>query len=336
MVLRYNNDTKGGIRLSKFNYSYHRFLNNNRNKGIPNLMLWICIGNALVYFLSQFGTSVSLYEWLEFDARAIAHGQVWRLFSYVFTFVGTGDMSVYSIFRAAITLYVTYWPARYLEQCWGSLRVNLYYLIGILAMDLYAMLLYFLFNLSYGLSAALLNWSTFLAVASLMPEARVMLFFFIPAKMRWAALLDVATILYYVVRGIITAVQFWKLYNSALIGVALILASLTVIVAQLPCLLFCWHELPQLLPLSMRRHASRAERKRRAEFRRASAPKQQPNPNWAQNYQNRSGERPYRHKCLVCGRTDTEYPDLEFRYCSKCKGYCCYCIDHINNHVHIQ
>ena len=78
------------------------------------------------------------------------------------------------------------------------------------------------------------------------------------------------------------------------------------------------------------------ERKRRAEFRRASAPKQQPNPNWAQNYQNRAGERPYRHKCLVCGRTDTEYPDLEFRYCSKCKGYCCYCIDHINNHVHIQ
>ncbi len=73
-----------------------------------------------------------------------------------------------------------------------------------------------------------------------------------------------------------------------------------------------------------------------AEFRRASAPKQQPNPNWAQNYQNRAGERPYRHKCLVCGRTDTEYPDLEFRYCSKCKGYCCYCIDHINNHVHIQ
>ena len=56
MVLRYNSGNKGGIRLSKLNYSYHRFLNNNRNKGIPNLMLWICIGNALVYFLSQFGT----------------------------------------------------------------------------------------------------------------------------------------------------------------------------------------------------------------------------------------------------------------------------------------
>lgn len=336
MVLRYNSGNKGGIRLSKFNYSYHRFLNNNRNKGIPNLMLWICIGNALVYFLSQFGTPLSLYSALSFDPQAIAHGQVWRLFSYIFTFAGIGDMSIYSIFSVALALYCSYWPARYLEQLWGSLRVNLYYLIGILAMDVYAMLVYFLFHVSYGVSALYLNLSMFLSVAALMPEARGLLFFFIPVKMRWLALVDIGGILYYLVKDILEAVRFWTLYGSAVPGIGLILVAFLPVVAQLPCLLFCWHQLPQLLPLSLRRHASRAERKRRAEFRRASAPKQQPNPNWAQNYQNRAGERPYRHKCLVCGRTDTEYPDLEFRYCSKCKGYCCYCIDHINNHVHIQ
>ena len=43
----------------------------------------------------------------------------------------------------------------------------------------------------------------------------------------------------------------------------------------------------------------------------------------------------YLHKCAVCGRTDTDYPNLEFRYCSKCVGNYCYCMDHINNHVHI-
>lgn len=43
----------------------------------------------------------------------------------------------------------------------------------------------------------------------------------------------------------------------------------------------------------------------------------------------------YLHKCCVCGRTDADYPDLEFRYCSKCAGYRCYCMDHINNHVHV-
>ena len=61
--------------MSKLNYSYHRFLNNNRNKGIPNLMLWICIGNALVYFLSQFGTPLSLYSALSFDPQAILTGR---------------------------------------------------------------------------------------------------------------------------------------------------------------------------------------------------------------------------------------------------------------------
>ena len=42
----------------------------------------------------------------------------------------------------------------------------------------------------------------------------------------------------------------------------------------------------------------------------------------------------YNHKCTVCGRTDTDYPGLQFRYCSKCVGYHCYCEDHIFNHTH--
>ena len=45
---------------------------------------------------------------------------------------------------------------------------------------------------------------------------------------------------------------------------------------------------------------------------------------------------PYTHRCTVCGRTDTEFPDLEFRYCSRCNGYHCYCEDHISNHAHIE
>ena len=43
---------------------------------------------------------------------------------------------------------------------------------------------------------------------------------------------------------------------------------------------------------------------------------------------------PYRFKCGVCGRTDTEHPELEFRYCSRCAGYHCFCQEHINNHIH--
>ena len=45
---------------------------------------------------------------------------------------------------------------------------------------------------------------------------------------------------------------------------------------------------------------------------------------------------PYHHKCAVCGRTDTDHPDLQFRYCSRCAGYHCFCQDHIFNHIHFE
>ena len=54
----------------------------------------------------------------------------------------------------------------------------------------------------------------------------------------------------------------------------------------------------------------------------------------ARQQQKKEREQGYRHKCAVCGRTDTQYPDLQFRYCSRCAGYHCFCEDHIFNHVH--
>ena len=54
----------------------------------------------------------------------------------------------------------------------------------------------------------------------------------------------------------------------------------------------------------------------------------------AQQQQKQTQQQGYHHKCAVCGRTDTDYPDLQFRYCSKCAGYHCFCQDHIFTHVH--
>ena len=54
----------------------------------------------------------------------------------------------------------------------------------------------------------------------------------------------------------------------------------------------------------------------------------------ARRIQREQANKPYHYKCAVCGRTDTDYPELEFRYCSRCVGYHCFCQDHINNHVH--
>lgn len=43
---------------------------------------------------------------------------------------------------------------------------------------------------------------------------------------------------------------------------------------------------------------------------------------------------PYMHKCSVCGITDKDDPKMEFRYCSKCEGQHCYCMNHIIGHEH--
>ncbi len=42
-----------------------------------------------------------------------------------------------------------------------------------------------------------------------------------------------------------------------------------------------------------------------------------------------------RHRCAVCGRTEKDGENLEFRYCSKCAGNYEYCQDHLYTHQHV-
>ena len=120
------------------------------------------------------------------------------------------------------------------------------------------------------------------------------------------------------IRGLVSMLQ-------SLGSGAVYLGWLFPIIALLNYFLFYGASFRNLLPESMRYRKVRDRKPGSAA----------PNPNWAANYRSKTGERPYRHKCTVCGRTDVQYPNLEFRYCSRCAGYHCYCIDHINNHVHI-
>ena len=43
---------------------------------------------------------------------------------------------------------------------------------------------------------------------------------------------------------------------------------------------------------------------------------------------------PLMHRCTLCGITDRSHPQMEFRYCTKCTGALCYCLNHINAHQH--
>jgi hypothetical protein len=43
-----------------------------------------------------------------------------------------------------------------------------------------------------------------------------------------------------------------------------------------------------------------------------------------------------RHKCAVCGRTELDDENLEFRFCSRCDGNYEYCMEHLFTHEHIH
>lgn len=66
--------------MSKLRNRFERFCLKNRNIGIPNLMLFLSIGAAIVYILTQFNI-LDLKSMLVFNRALILRGQIWRLFT---------------------------------------------------------------------------------------------------------------------------------------------------------------------------------------------------------------------------------------------------------------
>ena len=144
------------------------------------------------------------------------------------------------------------------------------------------------------------NLSMFLAFALLFPNTQVLLMFIIPVKMKWLAYIDVGLFAAGIIRAIL--VRNWG-------GVIL------PVMALLNFLIFAWPTLHGWAQRQQYQHSRQA-----VNFKKAVHQQQK--------------QQGYHHKCAVCGRTDTDYPDLQFRYCSKCVGYHCFCQDHIFSHVH--
>ena len=296
------------MQLKNLRKEFDRLCYRNRNKGIPNLMLYICIGSAVVYLMTQLTRNTVLYNILYFDRTLILKGQVWRLFTYALTYNGG------NILYTAIGLLCYFSLGRAIENRWGTFRFNLFYLSGLVLMDVYCLIFPCNAPVNY------LNMSLFLAYATLYPDAHFLLFFIIPIKAWIFALFDLVMTLINVIR--LSVPVFYFPYN------------LFPLVALANYFLFFGKDVLNVIPMSWRVNARRLFH--RGE-RTASRPKVIPFKG-APSYEASTAQpkAPYLHRCTVCGRTDVSDPDLEFRYCSRCKGYYCYCQDHINNHTHIQ
>lgn len=286
--------------------NFERFCLRNRNKGIRNLMLYICIGNAVVYLLSMFAQNYFLYYLLCFDRASILKGQIWRLFTYPLT-TYSGMSGGLDMLLVAISLFCFYSIGMVIERSWGTLRFNLFYLSGVVMMDIFCMLIP-----GCRADASHLNTSLFLAYATMFPDATFLFMMIIPIKAWFFAILELVLVL-------LSVIQNRFPYN------------LFPIIAIANYFLFFGADVLNIFPLSFRLKLQKLFRVKP----KAKGPKVI-HFHVTQNNQQEKEQQNYNHRCTVCGRTDVTNPELEFRYCSKCKGYYCYCQDHINNHVHIQ
>ena len=289
--------------MKKLRSRFDRFCFRHRDKGIRNLMMYIALGSALVYVMSLVDKTNALYYFLCFDRAAILRGQVWRLFTYALTF-DSGN-----ILYTAIGLICYYSLGQAIENSWGTFRFNLFYFTGMLLMDIYCMIFDLYATVDY------LNLSLFLAYATMYPDAQFLLLFIIPVKAWIFALVDLLLVVF----GFV-------MYPFP--------ANLFSVISLANYFLFFGKDVLNVIPVSWRMNARRLFRKGPKKGQKS---KTIPFPT-AGSYQASvaTPKSPYTHKCTVCGRTDISNPELEFRYCSRCKGYHCYCQDHINNHTHVE
>lgn len=284
--------------MKKLNQWIDRFAALHPRFGIPNLMLYMAIANAVTFILVRFAGAEAL-SFLEFDLYHLLRGEVWRLVTFVLLPFTYRPISLF------IMLSFNYFVGGTLEREWGTAKFTLYYLCGMILSVLSTVILslatgYYGWSLS---DAYYINLTLFLAFAVLYPDAQIWFYGLIPLKAKWMAWAD-------------AALFAWQILRSLRYG--MYVGALAAAVAVLNFVIFFWEDLKSMLGVQ-----SRQRSRQTIQFK--SAVRQQ---------KRAEAERGYRHKCEVCGRTDADHPELEFRYCSKCQGYHCFCSDHIFNHQH--
>jgi hypothetical protein len=292
--------------LNKLNRAVDRFAYNHPNFGFSNLMGVILSGQLLIFLLSVFLPNTTALNFLTFDLAHLLQGEVWRLVTWVL--MPTTFRPIYFL----ISLLCYYSIGMTLERSWGTAKFNLYYFSGmavsVLAVSLASLLAG---NLAWSLTSPyFLHMTLFMALATLYPEAVfTILLIVIPVqvKAKWLA------IFYAVLFG---ADLISAIFAMNLPGIVL------PVVSVLNFLVFFWPDFMHLLGVQTQRVRHQTSAKT-INFKTA-----------AYKQQKKEAAQGYRHKCTVCGRTDADFPDLEFRYCSRCAGYHCYCSDHIFDHQH--
>lgn len=282
-----------------------KFLNKLEKKfgkyAIRNLMIFI-IGCYVIGYVIQFASPDTMLLLTLEPYRIFQYGEIWRIVSWILIPPQT------NFFFAIIMCVFYYQLGTTLERTWGAFRFNVYIFGGIIFTILGAIVLYFATGqtqIAMGgyFTTYYINLSIFLAFALSYPDMKVLLYFIIPIKMKWMAIV-------YIVLAAYSA-----LMSNAAGRVAILMSLLNFLIFF----------------LATRGHKNvynHQQQKTKHEFHRQM--------HQAKHEQQAGGQYAHgaRHKCAICGRTELDDPNLEFRYCSKCNGNFEYCQDHLFTHQH--
>lgn len=323
--------------------SLHTFLNKIERKvgryAVPQLtkyMILTYIIGYILYFIEA-GTRLPLLEFIMLSPSRILHGQIWRVFTWVFM-----PPSAPGIFTI-IMLFFYYQIGSALEQTWGDFKYNLYIFSGLFMMLVGAFVLYGFGHSVEGMfTTYYVNLSIFLAFAACYPDMQVMLYFIIPLKIKYLAFLDVAFLVYQAL------VSSWP-------------ERVSIIVSLLNFLIF-FFTTRNYRSISPSEHARKKNFKKafeRGPYYRgnqkregwtstsggagrtsgqgtADAGAMGAGPSAYNTVRNKGADQITKHRCAVCGRTELDGDMLEFRFCSKCAGNYEYCQDHLFSHSHVR
>jgi membrane associated rhomboid family serine protease len=252
---------------------------------IERLTTFIVAGMGIVFVLAYAKPEILDYLILD-PSRALR--EPWRFVTYLFI------PTTFSLIWVLFSLYWTWLIGNNLEQEWGAFKLNVYYLLGVLATTAVA------WTTKQPVGNFWLNTSLFFAFATIFPNYEITLFFIVPIRVKWLALLTLGLLGYS--------------FISQPLGVK---AAIAVALGNY-LLFFTGH----LVRLARGKQLELRQASRRASFR--------PQPLDRDEAQGTSASSA--KVCAICGARQDEDADIRVCTCEKCGGRRELCLEHARNH----
>ena len=141
--------------------------------GTPGVLKAVVLLNALTFLLVTIDPAYA--GMLALIPEKVLQGEVWRLVTYIFI------PQTSSAFWVLFLLLFMWFLATSLEEYWGALKLNTFYLVGMIGCTIAA------FFFGGGSSNTFLNLSLFFAFATIAPNYEIFLFFILRVRVKYIA-----------------------------------------------------------------------------------------------------------------------------------------------------